>query len=194
MSDIVRASRRRALASLGGLAAFAFAPPAFGGTQSPPSSGKSDSGARFEPVDLSAAPAAGLADVLEALHGKAVLVNFWASWCGPCRDELPALVNLADSEPGLALITVAVADRAADTARFLAAQQLAPTVVADPAQHVAIAWHVRMLPTTVVLDGAHRPRAAVRGELDWNDDDVRAHLRTLLAASPAAATRTGGLS
>lgn len=194
MSDFGRASRRRALAALGGLAAFAFAPPAFAGTQPPPSSVKSDRGARFEPVDLPAVPAAGLADALEALHGEAVLVNFWASWCGPCRDELPALVSLADTEPGLALVTVAVADRAADTARFLAEQRLAPTVIADPDQHVANAWNVRMLPTTVVLDRAHRPRAVVRGELDWDGDGVRNHLRSLLSTPAAAATRKGPLS
>lgn len=131
----------------------------------------------FEPVGQLAPPPAALSAALEKFRGKAVLVNFWASWCGPCRDEMPALVELDEREPGIALLTVAVADRAADTRRFLddyLMENLA--VIADPDQAISRQWGVRTIPTTFVLDAEHRPRAFVRGEADWRSAAVRAHV------------------
>jgi len=180
MSDIGRASRRRALASLGGLAALAAAP------RNAIASTATISPARFEPVDLPAAPPA-LRDALVPLRGRAVLVNFWASWCEPCRIEMPALVNLDDAEPDLALVTVAVADRMADVRRFFDDHLLEPVVVADPDQLIARAWEVRYLPTTLLLDRSHRPRYRVRGELDWNLAAVRRHVLALATPSRTVA-------
>lgn len=145
----------------------------------------------LEPIDrLPPAPPA-LRAQLDRLPGQAVLVNFWASWCEPCRDEMPALVELDEHEPGIALVTVAVADLAADTRRFLDDYLLENLVViADPDQAIARAWAARMLPTTYVLDAAHRPRYRVRGEIDWRDPAVKAQVRALV--QPAANTLTKG--
>jgi thiol-disulfide isomerase/thioredoxin len=122
-----------------------------------------------------------LRTALEGVRGKAVMVNFWASWCGPCRDEMPALVELDEAEPGMVLITVAVADRAADTRRFLDDHLLDTlAVIADPDQAISRQWGVRTIPTTYVLDTTHQPRLRVRGEADWRDAAVRA--RVLKAA------------
>lgn len=141
----------------------------------------------LEPVDsLPAAPPALRAE-LDKLQGKAVLINFWASWCEPCRDEMPALVELDEQEPGIALVTVAVADRAADTRRFLDDYLLDNvTVVADPDQLIARAWNARVLPTTYVLDAAHRPRYRLRGEADWRAPELKARLRALAGPEPAS--------
>ena len=115
-----------------------------------------------------------LRTALDAVRGKAVMVNFWASWCGPCRDEMPALVELDESESGMVLITVAVADRAADTRRFLDDQLLDRLVViADHDQSISRQWGVRTIPTTYVLDTTHQARLRVRGEADWRDPAVR---------------------
>ena len=128
---------------------------------------------------LPAAPPA-LQQALDAVRGRAVIVNFWASWCEPCRKEMPALVELDESEPGLALITVAVADRAADTRRFLADYLMDHTVVvADPDQGIARAWNARMIPTTYVLDAGHQARYRVIGEADWRDPAIQARVRAL---------------
>jgi len=122
-----------------------------------------------------------LRTALDGVRGKAVMVNFWASWCGPCRDEMPALVELDEAEPGMVLITVAVADRAADTRRFLDDHLLDTLVViADHDQAISRQWGVRTIPTTYVLDTSHQPRLRVRGEADWRDAAVRS--RVLKAA------------
>ncbi|CAL92720.1 TlpA family protein disulfide reductase [Azoarcus olearius] len=137
----------------------------------------------LEPLaTLPPAPAALQAE-LARVQGRAVLINFWASWCEPCRDEMPALVELDEQEPGIALITVAVADRAADSRRFLDDYLLDNVVlINDPEQLIARAWGARLLPTTIMLDAAHRPRFRVRGEADWRAPELRARLRALTAS------------
>lgn len=180
MFDPHCAGRRRVLASIGGLVAAAFAPPtlALPGNSRTPLPGE-----RLETVaQLPPAPPS-LRRALEPLRGKAVLVNFWATWCEPCRTEMPALVSLAESEPGLALVTVAVADRADEVRRFFHDHLVDPPLVNDPEQVISRAWDVRYLPTTVLLDAAHQPLLRARGELDWHHDSVRARIRSAAAAT-----------
>lgn len=172
MFDPHCADRRRVLASIGGLVAAAFAPPVL----AVPGTRDTAPADRFEPLDSLAPPPPALRRALETLRGRAVLVNFWATWCEPCRSEMPALVSLAESEPGLALITVAVADRIEDVRRFLADHLVDPTVVHDPEQVISRTWDVRYLPTTLLLDTEHRPLLRVRGELEWHHHSVRARL------------------
>ena len=183
MTDPSRALRRRVLAAVAGLASAAAAPPLFAARAN-------TAHPSFETLDQLAPGATALDAVLDPLHGKAVLVNFWASWCAPCRDEMPALAALAQSTPNLKLVTIAVADRETDIRRFLDAIGLNPTVVADPEQRIAHAWHVGMLPTTIVLDTEHQPRYRVRGEMDWSTADVRAELKALALAMPRLASNS----
>ena len=185
MFDPHCAGRRRMLASIGGLVAAAFAPPALswpGNSRTTPPGDRLESLAQLPP-----APPA-LRRALERLRGKAVLVNFWATWCEPCRTEMPALVSLAESEPGLALVTVAVADRADEVRRFFDDHLVDPLLVNDPEQVVSRAWDVRYLPTTVLLDTAHQPLLRVRGELDWHHDSVRTRIRSAATATRPART------
>ena len=183
MTDPSRALRRRVLAAVTGLAAAAAAPPVF--------ARRADiARPSFETLDRLTPGASTLDAVLDPLRGKAVLVNFWASWCVPCRDEMPALVALGQSQANLELVTIAVADREADIRRFLDAMGLAPTVVVDPEQRIARAWSVGMLPTTILLDTTHHPRYRVRGELDWSAAEVRAQLRSLELVAPRLASNS----
>ncbi len=113
--------------------------------------------------------------------GRPLVINFWASWCEPCRDEMPALARLPGRLPasGVALLTVAVADREADAAKFMRSAGLSLPVLHDRDQRISRAWGARLLPYTVVLDRRHRVVAHAQGVIDWDDDAVLSQLRRL---------------
>lgn len=137
--------------------------------------------AALTPVEPTALPQSGdanLATRLASYAGRPVLVNFWASWCEPCREEMPALQALADS--GVVVLTIAVADRDADARRFLDQAGVALPLLFDREQRISKAWGVRLLPYTVVLDRRHRVVARAQGVVDWDASAVREQLQRLM--------------
>lgn len=95
---------------------------------------------------------------LDSLRGKVVLVDFWASWCSPCRQSFPWLGELQQrlGPKGLAVVAVNLDKRPGAAASFLAKYPAGFPVVFDPAGAVAEAYGVRVLPTSVLLDRAGR--------------------------------------
>ena len=109
---------------------------------------------RLPPLEASGKPAL----TTEDLRGRVALVNFFASWCAPCRLEHPLLMRLA-AERRVALYGVSYKDAAADSRRFLA--QLGDPYAAigwDGDGRVAIDWGVYGVPETFVVDRAGRIR------------------------------------
>ncbi len=101
---------------------------------------------------------------LESLRGRPVLMTFWASWCGPCRQELPELEKLAGEleSSGLALITVNMDQSPAMGERFLQRYDIdVPTSRMDPRALTQLG--VQALPTNVLLDREGRPVQIFRG-------------------------------
>jgi len=91
----------------------------------------------------------------ELRSGGVTLVNFWASWCGPCRDEHPVLEALA--EDGVTIYGVNYKDKPQNALRFL--DQLGDpyaAIAADPDGRAAIEWGVYGVPETFVVDGEGR--------------------------------------
>lgn len=96
----------------------------------------------------------GAAFDLTTLRGRPVLVNFWASWCGPCREEFPLLkAALADhASQGLAVIGVLFKDDADPARQFVQQQGATWPTVADPARAIAPQWLVIAAPQTYLVD------------------------------------------
>ena len=119
---------------------------------------------------------------LAALAGRPVVINFWASWCEPCRDEMPALQQLGSRWRGqhLTVLTVAVADQRTRLDAFLAAPAIELPVIDDREQKVSRALGVHLLPTTLVLDRQHRIRLRAEGAIDWESVTVSRRLQTIL--------------
>jgi len=92
---------------------------------------------------------------LAAHKGSPVLVNFWASWCGPCREEFPLLEDAAKrhAAEGLVVVGSLYKDDAAPARTFVAEQGATWPTVADPERAIGSAWKVLGPPQTFFVDG-----------------------------------------
>ncbi len=105
---------------------------------------------------------------LAALRGKVVLVNFWATWCAPCVEEMPALARLRArlATRGFEVLAVNQGEMPARVTAWAERSGLDLPLPMDREKSVARAWKVRALPTTFVVDTAGRIRLFAEGELD----------------------------
>ena len=103
------------------------------------------------------------------LHGRAVMLNFWASWCEPCRAEMPTLQQVADLYGPEKLLVLAInfKEPAARALQFAKTTGVTLPVLLDLDGKAARAWGVKVFPTTLMMDVAGRPRLRVKGEVDW---------------------------
>jgi thiol-disulfide isomerase/thioredoxin len=100
---------------------------------------------------------------LADFRGRTVVLNFWATWCGPCKMELPTLVAFSAAHPDVPVLFVAVDGTPEALAAFAAAHDMPPgqVLLADPATRAA--YGVSTLPTTVVVGGDGEVRSAHSG-------------------------------
>jgi len=120
---------------------------------------------------------------LSEFKGKIIILNFWATWCGPCLNEMPALDRLAKELPSdrFTVLTVTEDDGGIAVAKvFLERLELrATTTLADPGNRLKRAFEVRGLPTTFVIlpDGTVHGR--VEGPIDWDQHEVKDFLLSI---------------
>jgi thiol-disulfide isomerase/thioredoxin len=107
------------------------------------------------------------------LQGKAVVLNFWASWCAPCKEELPSLQALHEAGDGVVVIGINVKEPLARVSAFVNHTQLSLPVVLDERGELARQWGVRIYPSTVLIAPDGRARWRVVGDLDWNGPQAR---------------------
>jgi cytochrome c biogenesis protein CcmG/thiol:disulfide interchange protein DsbE len=93
---------------------------------------------------------------LESLRGEPSLINFWASWCGPCREEAPELERFYATLHGAHLVGVDYTDQTAPGRAFIRHYGWKFPVLEDPDGSYGTRYHLIGLPTTVVLDSRGR--------------------------------------
>jgi peroxiredoxin len=130
---------------------------------------------------------------LDALHGEVVVVNFWASWCPPCRHELARLdaLNAEISRRGGRVVAVSVDVVEANARRFAARQKLRMTVVHDGPEVLARTLDLTHLPFTMVLDREGAVAFTTLGAAEPALDDLTERTRRLIAARPDMAEGGG---
>lgn len=116
------------------------------------------------------------------LRGNVVLVNFWATWCGPCKEEMPALKRLKESFAGKSFELLAVTtDQQVEGIRtFVQALGLEFPVLLDNTKDVSAAFAVRGLPTTVLIDRQNRLVGRAVGPRAWDSAESVALVRQIL--------------
>ena len=117
---------------------------------------------------------------LTQLRGRAVLLNFWATWCEPCVEELPALQALAARYPGLQVLLLNHGEPESRVRDFALRHGLTLPVLLDVKRQRAPAWGVRVFPSSVLLGTRGRPRWVLRGTPDWTSPAIHSLLERLL--------------
>lgn len=130
---------------------------------------------------------------LETLRGKIVLLDFWASWCGPCRESFPLYEKLRSELPAKDFMLLAInLDEMADApAAFLHEHPVSYASLADPSGDVAKKFGLVGMPTSFVIDRDGVVRSRHTGFKPQDIDALRGEIRELIAGS-AAAGRTDG--
>lgn len=107
---------------------------------------------------------------LADLKGKVVLVNFWATWCGPCKEEMPAFERLRQrlDPERFALVTITTDMQRDGIKHFLANLNVQLPVLFDEDQDVSRAYLVRALPTTVLIDRQGTVVGRAVGPREWD--------------------------
>jgi cytochrome c biogenesis protein CcmG, thiol:disulfide interchange protein DsbE len=119
---------------------------------------------------------------LSDLRGKVVVLNFWASWCGPCVEELPALNRLQHyiASRGGVILGVSVDADPAAYEKFLKDQGLVFTTYRDPSQKIEHDYGTSMIPETYIIDRHGRIARKVIGPQQWDSPDLLAYFDAIL--------------
>ena len=118
-----------------------------GGTDQAPVIGKTAPEFQLQSLD-------GQSISLSSLRGKPVLINFWATWCGPCRMEMPYMQEIHDewSGEGLVMLAINIGESSDLVGQFMKNQGLSFPVLLDMQGEVAKQYGVRAIPTTFFID------------------------------------------
>jgi peroxiredoxin len=116
---------------------------------------------------------------LASYRGSVVLLNFWATWCTPCVQEIPSLLQLHHDRPDLAILAVSIDENPEAYSRFLIRHNVDLTTVRDPDQKAAQLFHTEAWPETYIIDRKGFIRRKVVGPQDWNSPEIRAYLKSL---------------
>ena len=121
----------------------------------------------------------GQAVSLESLRGRYIMLNFWATWCGPCRNEMPFMQEIYEnpdwSAQGLRIVAVNIGESASQAKAFMDEFGFEFQVLLDSDTRIAAAYNIRGIPTTFFIDrdgvirdirvGTFRSRAEIEGKL-----------------------------
>ena len=142
----------------------------------------------FEParkearVDFELSAMDGTTRTLDDYAGSYVLLNFWATWCAPCRIEMPALERLHQelADRGLRIVGVDIGEETGDVRRFVEETGITFEIVIDHDLSTGRVYAARSLPMTYILDPEGTIVARAIGVRDWDSEPMRSMFAALV--------------
>jgi len=124
----------------------------------------------------------GQSGALSQYKGQVVMVNFWATWCGPCQQEMPLLDQMYKKykPAGFTLIGVNVDKEEPPVKELLARKPVSFPVLLDPANQVSKAYHVDEMPSSVIIDRKGEIRYIHRGYKPGDENEYQDRIRQLI--------------
>lgn len=114
--------------------------------------------------------------------GEVVMINFWASWCAPCREEMPLLDNLYGKyrDLGFTILGINLDENRDDAAKVLEQIPVSFPVLFDPKSEISRLYDVRAMPTTILIDRDGNVRALHKGYMPGFVDQYENEVKTLI--------------
>ena len=134
---------------------------------------------------------ADLAGEIHSLHsyrGSVVFLNFWATWCGPCRTEMPALQQMHDelaAEAEFMMLAINLQEDAAQVRRFAGELELSFRILLDSSGEISAAYGARTLPMSYIIDKDGAILARIIGVREWAAPEFADLFRALAARTQA---------
>ncbi|HUX37157.1 MAG TPA: TlpA disulfide reductase family protein [Rectinemataceae bacterium] len=138
------------------------------------------------PVDVGdftvASPNGGSMSLSKA-KGKVVLLNFWATWCPPCRAEMPSIQKLWDKrkDKNFTVIAVSVGEQKDTVTKFVADNKYSYPIFLDPSGQLGSAFNASSIPTTYIIDKDGKVIAGTQGSREYDSPEVLAAFDELMA-------------
>jgi len=135
-----------------------------------------------DPVDFTLPLPDGSKVTLSQLKGKVVFLNFWATWCGPCRSEMPSMEAVYQrlKNRGFEVLAVNLGESKDKVSGFISEYKLNFPTVLDERQITGSQYNVRAIPTTYIIDRRGLIIARLVGSINWNTPKIIAALEAVL--------------
>ena len=137
---------------------------------------------KVSPRDFSLSTLAGDTMGLSQFKGKVVFLNFWATWCGPCRAEMPSMEILyaAYREKGLEILAVNSGENRQQVQTFMREYGFSFPALLDGDRKVSNAYGIQAIPTSYLIDRDGMIVARLVGSINWDTPEIFAAIESLL--------------
>jgi thiol-disulfide isomerase/thioredoxin len=136
----------------------------------------------LDPVDFTLPLLDGTKTTLSQYKGKVVFLNFWATWCGPCRSEMPSMEAVYQrlKSRGFEILAVNLGESRDKVSAFMNENKLNFPAVLDERQITGSQYSVRAIPTTYIIDRRGLIIARLVGSVNWNTSKIIAAIEAVL--------------
>jgi len=115
------------------------------------------------------------------MRGKKIILNVWATWCAPCKDELPNLQVFSDlQDPAkVVVLTLNVKEPPSRALRFMQSQQISLPLISDPKGEWTQKLGIKVFPSTLLIDSQGQIKWRIVGEVDWTTAEPQTWVNSL---------------